>query len=102
MQSLDALPNFALQPAAGVTVSLLARGVRDFHIDITRSGVTPTAPIQQFLHEEAITPEQIGAYKVALHQQFLQAWRSRSAVAEAYTFADLWHIREACIVALGQ
>ena len=193
MQSLDALPNFALQPAAGVTVSLLARGVRDFHgaaryvhqlpygrtsdranfrlvlsegcgtcstkhallaqlaqeqgmamaltlgiyemteqntpgvgtvlaqynlsclpeahcyltyngvrIDITRSGITPAAPIQQFLHEEVITPEQIGAYKVALHQRFLQAWLSRSAVAEVYTFADLWRIREACIAALGQ
>jgi hypothetical protein len=71
-------------------------------IDITRSGVEPTEPISYFLHEETITPEQIGAYKVAWHQQFLQAWLPRSTVAEVYTLADLWRIREACIAALGQ
>jgi hypothetical protein len=71
-------------------------------IDITRSGVEPTEPISHFLHEETITPEQIGAYKVAWHQQFLQAWLPRSAVAEVYTLTDLWRIREACIAALGQ
>jgi hypothetical protein len=193
MQPLDALPNFPLQPAEGVTVPFLALGMRDFHaaahyiyqlpygrttdranfrqvltegrgtcstkhallaqlaleqgvvlpltlgiyemtedntpgvgpilaqyslaalpeahcyltynrvrIDITRSGVEPAEPITHFLYEEPITLEQIGAYKMALHQRFLQAWLARSAVAGVYTVADLWRIREACITALGQ
>jgi hypothetical protein len=71
-------------------------------IDITRAGVEPAEPITHFLYEEPITPEQIGSYKVALHQRFLQDWLTRSAVAGVYTVADLWRIREACIVALGQ
>jgi hypothetical protein len=71
-------------------------------IDITRSGVEPAEPITHFLYEEPITPEQIGAYKVALHQRFLQEWRTRSEIARQYTVADLWRIREACIAALEQ
>jgi hypothetical protein len=71
-------------------------------IDITRAGVEPTEPITHFLYEEPITPEQIGAYKVALHQRFLQEWIPHSGVAGQYTVADLWRIREACIAALGQ
>jgi hypothetical protein len=71
-------------------------------IDITRSGVEPTEPITHFLYEEPITPEQIGAYKVALHRRFLQEWLARSETARPYTVADLWRIREACIAALGQ
>jgi hypothetical protein len=31
MQSLNALPNFSLQPADGVTAPFLALGMRDFH-----------------------------------------------------------------------
>jgi hypothetical protein len=71
-------------------------------IDITRAGVEPTEPITHFLYEEPITPEQIGAYKVALHQRFLQEWLARSEIARHYTVVDLWRVREACIAALGQ
>jgi hypothetical protein len=78
---------------------LTYNGVR---IDVTRSGRAPAAPIEPFLHEETITPEQIGVYKVTLHQRFLHAWLRRSALADVYSFADVWRIREACIVALGQ
>ena len=77
---------------------LTYNGVR---VDITRSGVEPVEPIGHFLYEETITPEQIGAHKVALHQRFLQEWVANSDSARAYTCAEIWQIREACIAALS-
>jgi hypothetical protein len=71
-------------------------------IDITRAGVESSEPITHFLYEESILPEQIGAYKVALHQRFLQAWLARAETTNVSTLVDLWRIREACIAALGQ
>jgi hypothetical protein len=76
MQSLDALPNFPLQPGDGVTAPFLALGMRDFHA------------AAHYVYQLPFTPEQIGSYKVALHQRFLQAWLARAAVAGGYTVAD--------------
>src|SRR5215468_8437573 len=46
---------------------------RGERIDVT--GIPPGAePIARFLHEEPIAIEQIGAYKAAVHQQFLRGW----------------------------
>ncbi|HXG22316.1 MAG TPA: hypothetical protein VNN62_25010 [Methylomirabilota bacterium] len=70
-------------------------------IDVTRSGAEPTEPISQFLYEEAIAPEQIGDYKVQLHQRFLREWAA-TAVAAQRSVAELWRIREECIAALAQ
>ncbi len=78
---------------------LTYRGVR---IDVTRSGVEPTEPIDAFLHEESILPEQIGDYKVHLHQQFLREWAACSTVARGRCFEEIWKIREECIAALAQ
>jgi hypothetical protein len=72
-------------------------------IDITRSGTEPTEPIAQFLHEEAIMPEQIGDYKVTLHRQFMQDWViNHVETVRGWSFEDMWRIREECIAALGQ
>jgi hypothetical protein len=68
---------------------------------VTRSRVEPVEPITHFLYEERITPEQIGAYKVALHQRFLLEWLAASAWAGSRTAAELWRIREACVAALS-
>jgi len=78
---------------------LTYQGVR---IDITRSGVEPIAPISEFLHEEAIVPEQIGGYKVQLHQRFLRGWLATTETVRSRNFAELWQIREECIAALAQ
>lgn len=50
---------------------LTYRGLR---IDITRLRADSAEPIVQLLHEEPISPEQIGDYKVTLHRQYLQDW----------------------------
>lgn len=68
-------------------------------IDVTRETVAAGEPIALFLHEEPIAPEQIGDYKVAMHQ----AWM-RERVAREMPHRDwreLWKIREECIAALS-
>jgi hypothetical protein len=72
-------------------------------IDVTRSGAEPAEPISRFLHEEAIVPEQIGDYKVAMHRQFMQDWvQHHPELAAGLLFDQLWQVREACIAALAQ
>jgi hypothetical protein len=71
-------------------------------IDITRSGSEPAESIARFLYEEAITPEQIGDYKVQLHQRFLRDWVRNSDLVGGRSFAEVWRIREECIAALAQ
>jgi hypothetical protein len=72
-------------------------------IDVTRSGAEPTELITQFLHEEAIVPEQIGDYKVTLHRQYMQTWVNTNAEqVRGRSFEEVWRIREECIAALAQ
>ena len=69
-------------------------------IDLTRD-VAGAAPIETFLHEEPITPAQIGDYKIALHRDFLAGWLVRSPAGGGRSLEEIWPIREACIAALG-
>lgn len=73
-------------------------GVR---VDVTRA-VAGAAPIETFLHEERITPFQIGDYKIALHRRFLADWLARSPAGGGRSLEEIWRIREACIAALGE
>lgn len=57
-------------------------------------------PIQQFLIEESIEPNEITDYKVWLHMRALESW-SREASAQ-YSTRELWSIREECILALSR
>jgi hypothetical protein len=69
-------------------------------VDITRSGVSAQRSIDRFHEEWTIEPSQIGAHKLALHQQYLRGWlRERRDLS--LSFEQLWRIREACILALG-
>jgi len=69
-------------------------------VDITRSGASPQTSIAHFHKEWAIEPAQIGAHKLALHHQYLREWlRERRDLS--VSFEELWRIREACILALG-
>jgi len=69
-------------------------------IDIT--GVPAGAePIDCFLHEEAITVEQIGSYKIDVHRTFLRDWIARTEAARGMSLEAVWQIREACIAALS-
>jgi hypothetical protein len=60
-------------------------------LDIT----TPAARPLPVLYEEAIIPEQSGAYKMALHRGFLAAWSGQADITA------LWSVRERCIAALS-
>lgn len=77
---------------------LVANGTR---IDITRTDGAGDEPIDTFLAEETITPDQIGAHKRAFHRRFL-ATAAASGRYGTRTLDDLWSIREACIRAISQ
>ena len=69
-------------------------------IDVT--GVPAGAePIARFLHEEPITIEQIGAYKIERHRQFLDEWLRARAGVPPLSLDEAWRIREECIAALS-
>jgi hypothetical protein len=72
---------------------LFYRGTR---VDLTRMPTTGE-PIKSFLLEEKIAPQQIGEYKTALHQKFIREW----AMLRGLSFAEIWQVREKCIVALA-
>jgi len=72
-------------------------------VDVTRAGADPAEPIAQLRHEETIVPEQIGAYKVALHRRWMQDWvHDNTATLDGRSFEEVWRIREECIAALAQ
>ena len=85
------------EPSRGALLSALRRSSRRHHA----LGCRPrrrrsSASIQEW----TIEPAQIGAHKVALHQQHLRDWlRERPALG--FSFEEIWQIREACIRALG-
>jgi hypothetical protein len=71
------------------------RGTR---LDITRA-VAAAEPITRLLFEERITPDRIGAYKIARHREMLAAWLTEHCPGLALD--DAWSIREACIAAIS-
>ena len=75
---------------------------RGSRIDITRSTQEKPRERIEFLHEESITPQQIGAYKIKLHQRYMQKWLAGTRSRAELSFEQLWRIREECIAALGQ
>lgn len=77
---------------------LRRRGKR---IDLTGLPNAPhREPIQRFLLEETIEPDEITDYKVWLHRRFLASW-SDGHQCRGYTPQQLWSIREECILALS-
>ena len=76
---------------------------RDERIDITRfSNGKITEPIEDFLYEEKIHPDQIGNYKFALHRTCFQSWMREKNLSGRFGFEKLWSVREKCVVALAQ
>jgi hypothetical protein len=75
---------------------------RGYRVDVTREiDPHPLETISRFLHEEEITPEQIGDYKFTLHRQFLRRWIS-VAGTRGRNLDEIWRIREECIAALSR
>lgn len=76
---------------------------REERIDVTRDSEHKAAePIVSFMHEETINPDQIGEYKIAMHQRWLREWMASPDAPRGVGFAELWRIRENCIAALKQ
>jgi|SRR5580698_8412526 hypothetical protein len=76
---------------------------RESRIDVTRPIDTdPPERIAHFLHEEDITPEQIGDYKTVVHRRFLRRWLAESGNAGGLDLDEVWRIREECIAALSR
>ncbi len=71
-------------------------------IDITRVVTGARAPIEPFLYEETIRPEQVAEYKVELHRRFMRDWLARNPLAGNPNFERVWAIREECIAALSE
>lgn len=67
---------------------------RSERVDVT--GVESSG-IEGFLHEEAIEPGQIGAYKVGAHRDFLRTWAAERGLDPDH----VWRVREGCIAALS-
>lgn len=54
---------------------------------------------KDLLEEIKIQPNQIGAYKVSWHMDFLEKWYNHQKLP--YTLEEIWDIREKCIAALS-
>ncbi|CAA9445695.1 MAG: hypothetical protein AVDCRST_MAG02-417 [uncultured Rubrobacteraceae bacterium] len=67
---------------------------RDERVDVTGAGANA---VQRLLREEAIEPEQIGAYKVDMHRDFVRTW----AAGRGLDPERAWTAREECIGALS-
>jgi hypothetical protein len=79
---------------------LRAAGIR---IDVTRATLRGSVePIADFLYEEEIDPTQMTSYKTDLHQQYLSRWIADNGGLGGRSLADIWKIREECIVSLSQ
>lgn len=53
--------------------------------------------VKEFLYEESIEPDQIGAYKLDLHRRFLRMWATERRLDPEW----VWRVREECIGALS-
>ena len=69
-------------------------------IDITREVEVETSAFDCLLLEKEIQPNQIGKFKVNLHREFLEKWKTEQKVN--YSLEELWKIREDCIQALSE
>jgi hypothetical protein len=68
--------------------------------DLTMPPGPSIGATRDFLHEETIRSDQIGAYKARVHRQFLATWLARRSRADI-DLDDAWRIREACIAVLS-
>ncbi len=69
--------------------------------DYTFPHVKTTGFNEELLEETVITPEQISAYKVELHKNYLTRWLISNKRINL-PLGRLWEIREECIAALSR
>jgi hypothetical protein len=59
-------------------------------------------PIECFLLEEEIAPNQITHYKIDVHKKMLKQWLADKASLSGFSLEEVWAIREECIASLSQ
>lgn len=64
--------------------------------DFTRTGASPADFQSDLLVEYEIQANEIGAYKVQVHQAFMAQWLEENGTIP-YSLAEIWTIREQCI-----
>lgn len=69
-------------------------------LDITRIPNHTISFENSLVFEKEIFPNQIGEYKVKLHQTYLKHWIFNHSIK--YDFITLWKIRELCIQKLSE
>jgi hypothetical protein len=68
--------------------------------DITFNCNKPPIFSKTLMHEEYIIPNQIGNYKVNMHQKFIKSWIEKENIS--LNFDKIWEIRELCIAQLSE
>lgn len=74
---------------------LMVNGIRQ---DLTKPTSSFARIENDLLHEEFILPDQVAAYKIEMHQEYLRKWVNSQPNR---TFQEIWNAREACISALS-
>jgi len=67
-------------------------------LDVTRLVTSKVSFETSLLNEVEILPEQISAFKVNYHQDYLKKWIASKKIP--YSFKKIWDIREECIANL--
>ena len=88
------LQRYGLRCVPEAHCHLVYEGTR---VDLTRD-VPRAGPVEDFLYEEEIAPQQIGGYKVDKHRHFVRRWAAERGLG----FEQIWRVREQCIVALTE
>lgn len=68
--------------------------------DLTTPDTDSSKLEQDLIEEKTIQPHQVIQYKVEYHQAFLKNWIKDTHTA--FTFQEVWNIREKCIEALAR
>lgn len=67
--------------------------------DFTSSGADIRRILADIIEEQEIHPEEVNAYKVHYHREFLGSWLEENKLG--YSLDELWTIREQCITGLS-
>jgi hypothetical protein len=70
-------------------------------IDVTRAVATEES-ITAFLREEMIVPDQVGAYKTAIHRAYIREWLAHKPALSSVNLDEIWKIREECIATMSE
>ncbi len=76
---------------------------REERVDYTGISSDTSMIKPDLMQEITIEPHQVSEYKVAYHQEFVKKWlKSEADISKAFTFDDLWSVREECIECLSK